>query len=359
MDLERWPETEEAPLMWRRNKKDDFMALLAAGAPAALLVTDASGTIVWRNKFAMELALKVSAKRGDNMLQGLRDALASTVRDSRSFPTTRMFAVRGNNGEHAAAEVICDRLEEGFVAIWSDVTDREDATRLLAEAHSDLTRATTELTGLGNGLATDTAELSHRADVVASGATQMSASIAEIGRNAAQAATNTSSAVAAAQKVTDRVSDLAESSAKIGAISQLIASIAQQTNLLALNATIEAARAGEAGRGFAVVANEVKELAGETSRATSDIAPMITDIQAASNAVRDAISEIVSLVGQIEIQQTTIASAVEEQGASSGEMSSGINGIAATTQSVAQAVDKLHQTAGYVSSKVGQLAAHP
>ena len=210
---------------------------------------------------------------------------------------------------------------------------------------------------LSDQLTGEAGDLSTRADVVASTATQMSAGIGEIARSAAEAAQDTSAAVGAAHSVRSRVNELDGSSTKIGSVTQLIKSIADQTKLLALNATIEAARAGEAGRGFAIVANEVKELAAETSRATAEIGPVIADMQAASSAVASAMHEILSLVEHVEAQQTTIASAVEEQGAASNEMSSSIHGVAGSTQTVATAAELLRQTAQDVSSKAEQVAA--
>jgi methyl-accepting chemotaxis protein len=342
--------------MFRRAaKKDPFMDLVTPSAPVALLVTDAAGTIIYRNKWAEELRASVSAKRGDAVFKALSSEISRLARDSKTYPVTKMVEVEVAGG-HAEAEVVVDRMGEWCVATWSDVTEREDGRRFLTKMHGELARATTSLSGVGTSLAGDTTQLSQRADIVASGSTEMTASISEIGRNAAQAATNTSAAVGAAEHVTLQVGALVESSAKIGSVSKLIASIAQQTNLLALNATIEAARAGEAGRGFAVVANEVKELANETSKATADIEPMIASIQSSSGAVSASMDEIVSLIGQIEAQQTTIASAVEEQSAASGEMSSSVSGIAMTIQSVSAAVDELHSLADQVSGQVDQIA---
>ncbi len=117
------------------------------------------------------------------------------------------------------------------------------------------------------------------------------------------------------------VSSLGESSAEIGNVVKVITSIAEQTNLLALNATIEAARAGEAGKGFAVVANEVKELAQETARATEDIARRVEAIQSDTTGAVDAINRISAIIERINDFQTTISSAVEEQTATTAEMS--------------------------------------
>jgi methyl-accepting chemotaxis protein len=121
---------------------------------------------------------------------------------------------------------------------------------------------------------------------------------------------------------------LGESSVEIGNVIKVITSIAEQTNLLALNATIEAARAGDAGKGFAVVASEVKDLAQETARATEDIGARVTAIQQDTGGAVDVIGRISEVIAKINDYQTTIASAVEQQTATTAEMSRSISEVA-------------------------------
>ena len=146
------------------------------------------------------------------------------------------------------------------------------------------------------------------------------------------------------------ISKLGQSSAEIGQVIKVITSIAQQTNLLALNATIEAARAGEAGKGFAVVANEVKELAKETAKATEDISRKIEAIQGDTNGAVSAISQISQVIGQISDIQTTIASAIEEQSATTNEIgrtlaeaAKGSTDISKNIGGVAEAAQRHHR----------------
>jgi methyl-accepting chemotaxis protein len=206
-------------------------------------------------------------------------------------------------------------------------------------------------------------EVSRNVQTVAAGADEMGASIREISQNANEAARVAAAAVTEAETTTATVLKLGESSRQIGDVVKVITSIAEQTNLLALNATIEAARAGEAGKGFAVVANEVKELAQETAKATEDIARRVEAIQGDTTGAVSAIERISAVIGQINDFQLTIASAVEEQTATTSEMSrsvgeaaQGSGQIAANIGGVSGAADATTQALGQTRTAVDELA---
>ncbi len=234
----------------------------------------------------------------------------------------------------------------------SDVTKLKQIEKSLENTVQSLGSAAHELTATSQQMASNSEETSAQAGVVsaaaeqvsrnigtvAAAAEQMGASIKEIAKNANEAARVAMSAVKVAEKTNVTVSKLGESSAEIGNVIKVITSIAQQTNLLALNATIEAARAGEAGKGFAVVANEVKELAKQTAKATEDIGRKIDAIQADTKGAVDAIAHIGAIIGQINDIQSTIASAVEEQTATTSEISRNVGEAALGSGEIAQNV---------------------
>jgi len=179
-------------------------------------------------------------------------------------------------------------------------------------------------------------EVSKNVGVVAASSEEMLASIREIAKSANEAARVARSAVGVAESTNHTIAKLGESSVEIGKVIKVITSIAQQTNLLALNATIEAARAGEAGKGFAVVANEVKELAKETAKATEEIGQKIEAIQGDSKAAVAAIAEISTIINQINDVSSTIASAVEEQTATTNEIGRNVSEAAKGTTEIAR-----------------------
>ena len=265
------------------------------------------------------------------------------------------------------------------------VRDLRAAMQQVAESSSGVGSSSEELTAVSQQMASNAEEASTQANVVsaaseevsknvavvASGAEEMQASIREIAKSANEAARVAKSAVEAAEATNTTVAKLGESSAEIGQVIKVITSIAQQTNLLALNATIEAARAGEAGKGFAVVANEVKELAKETAKATEDISQKIEAIQADTKGAVQAISEIGTIINQINDISNTIASAVEEQTATTNEIARSVNeaaqgtsdiakniaGVAEAARSTSQGAADTQQAARALSDLAAQLQA--
>jgi methyl-accepting chemotaxis protein len=190
---------------------------------------------------------------------------------------------------------------------------------------------------------------------VASATDELTASNGEIGRQMQESTRIASSAVEQARATDDRINALSEGANRIGDVLKLITTIAEQTNLLALNATIEAARAGEAGRGFAVVAQEVKELAAQTAKATGEIGDQIASIQSATGASVVAIKQIGGTISQMSEIATTIAAAVEEQGAATGEIARNVQRASEGTRQVAGSIVRVNsgaQETGAASSQV-------
>jgi methyl-accepting chemotaxis protein len=189
-------------------------------------------------------------------------------------------------------------------------------------------------------------------ETVSAAGTELSASIGEISRQVIQSASTARAATDEANEAKRKIAGLAASAAKIGEVVSLINDIASQTNLLALNATIESARAGEAGKGFAVVANEVKHLAGQTGRATDDIAAQISAVQAETQAAVAAIDGIARTIAEINELSTAIAGAVEQQGAATGEIARNVEQASYGTREVAGNITGVAQAA----SQTGQMA---
>ncbi|MFC3687519.1 methyl-accepting chemotaxis protein [Aquipuribacter hungaricus] len=240
------------------------------------------------------------------------------------------LAVAVNTTLGAVAEVVA-RVTAASERLGESARTLSSTSRAIAGTAERSSGQTREVTAAAD-------EVSSGMEAVAAGADQMGASIREIAHNATEAARVAGTAVEAARSATATVARLGESSAEISEVVKVITAIAGQTNLLALNATIEAARAGESGKGFAVVASEVKELARETAEATEHIARRIQAIQADTGSAVEAMGSVTAVIGDIDGYQTSIASAVEEQTATTGEMSRAISRAAGTGRSIAALV---------------------
>ena len=183
-----------------------------------------------------------------------------------------------------------------------------------------------------------TEEASSNVQLVATAATELSASIHEIAGQVTETSSMAQSASERAQSTNEEIQGLNDAALRIGEVIGLINDIAGQTNLLALNATIEAARAGDAGKGFAVVASEVKNLANQTARATEDISTQINGIQQATRSAVDAIDEIVRMITDISERASAVAAAVEQQTVATSEISQNVEQAAAATSEISAAM---------------------
>lgn len=198
-------------------------------------------------------------------------------------------------------------------------------------------------------------EASTNVQSVASAAEEMSSSVNEISRQVQESARIAAEAVSQAHQTNERVSHLSEAAARIGDVVELINTIAGQTNLLALNATIEAARAGDAGRGFAVVASEVKALAEQTAKATEQISQQVGSIQSATDQSVTAIRGIGTTISRMSEIAATIASAVEEQGAATQEISRNVHHAAEGAHQVSVNIVEVQRGASETGSASAQV----
>jgi methyl-accepting chemotaxis protein len=211
---------------------------------------------------------------------------------------------------------------------------RQAAQTSMDQDLAAITAAISETSRQATAAAGTSQDTSMNVQSVAAGTEELAASVGEISRQVGQALDVSHSAVAQAQQTNSIISGLSQSAERIGAVVELISSIASQTNLLALNATIEAARAGEAGRGFAVVASEVKNLATQTARATDEISSQISAVQSATGDAVSAIGSITDIIRQINAISTGIADAVRSQSEVTRDMSASMNKAATSVNSI-------------------------
>jgi methyl-accepting chemotaxis protein len=267
---------------------------------------------------------------------------------------TAQKAAESRAGEIRRQEM--KRLADGFQsAVGSIVGAVSGASSELESAARTLTKtaeATQQLSGMVTAASQDA---STNVQTVASAAEEMTGSVNEIARQVQESSRIAAEAVSQAEKTDARITELSGAASRIGDVVKLITAIAEQTNLLALNATIEAARAGEAGRGFAVVAQEVKALAAQTAKATDEIGTQIASMQTATNDSVCAIKEIGGTIGRIAEIATTIAAAVEEQGAATQEIARNVQQAAQGTAQVVTNITDVNRGAAETGSASAQV----
>jgi methyl-accepting chemotaxis protein len=240
-------------------------------------------------------------------------------------------------------EISVEEFRGTIGAVLRAVTDNASNMRNTAQS---ITRVTSDASGRAVTAAGATEQASSNVSAVASAAEELSASVREIGRQVRQSAGAVEQTGLRAEKSINEIESLAAATQRIDGVLTLIQAIAEQTNLLALNATIEAARAGEAGRGFAVVAHEVKALAGQTAKATAEIAQNVSLIQASTRNAVDAVREIGGAVRDINDVTSNIAGAVDQQDAATREISDNAQSAAQGNATLVESISSLRDAIG-------------
>ena len=365
--------------------------LNSKGATAAgMLAAESFGTAIKMVLASLVLTMVVGIGAAILVVRDVSAGIKSIVAPMRALGEGDLTAQVPHQGEKTEIGIMADALQvfkdaliakkasDEAAALDADAKIRrgqrvDSITRefesLIGELVGSLSSASTELEAsagtltstaersreLTTAVAAASEEASTNVQSVASATEEMASSINEISRQVQESARMANEAVDQARKTNDRVGELSKAAARIGDVVELINTIAGQTNLLALNATIEAARAGEAGRGFAVVASEVKALAEQTAKATGEIGQQITGIQAATQESVGAIKEISGTIERLSEISSTIAAAVEEQGAATQEISRNVQQAAQGTQQVSSNITEVQRGAGETGSASSQV----
>ncbi len=259
------------------------------------------------------------------------------------------------SAEEERRRVMVQMADDFEAAVGGVIGAVSSASHQLQGAAQTMSATAEETTHQSTAVAAAAEQASSNVQTVASAAEELAASVGEIGQRVHHSAEIAGEAARDADAIATKMSRLSEAAQKIGDIVGLITNIAGQTNLLALNATIEAARAGDAGKGFAVVAAEVKNLADQTARATSEIARQIEDIQSSTVESATAIGTITGTIRQMNDIAMAIASAVEEQGVSTNEIARNVQQASAGTSEVSSNIVGVTRAAADSSAASSQV----
>jgi methyl-accepting chemotaxis protein len=344
-----------------------LMAVLLAVAFAGIVVSFLIGRNISRPVVAMSRAMReLAAGNFDVQLPGLdrRDEVGQMAHAVADFKVQAVAKAERETAEReeknselaAARRTELYNLAESFEAAVGNIIENvAAASSELENSAVSLTRSSAATQQLSTVVAAASEETSTNVRSVASATEEMASSINEIGRQVADSNRIATEAVDQAAKTDGRIGELSLAAGRIGDVTQLITTIAEQTNLLALNATIEAARAGDAGRGFAVVAQEVKALASQTAKATSEISAQIAAMQAATQDSVVAIKEIYGTIGRVSEIAAAIAAAIEQQGAATQEIARNVQQAALGSTQVATSIADVNRGAGDTGTASSQV----
>jgi methyl-accepting chemotaxis protein len=372
-------ELEDWKKVGKRSEKDRLLPVEIQAMEAVNAVV-ADTEMLSKASVAGNLSARVDASKCQGgyrkLVQGVNDTLDALSAPVQETGTVLRKIAQGDltarvagdyQGDHARIKndvnSMADRLSKSMPQIAQGAQVLAAALEELNAVSQQMSANAEETATQSNVVSAAAEEATKNLQTVATAAEEMTSSIKEIAKDANESARVATSAVKTVDVTNATVAKLGDSSAQIGQLIKVITSIAQQTNLLALKVTIEAARAGEAGKGFAVVANEVKELAKDTAKATEDISQKVEAIPGDTKGAAEAIAHITGVINQINDISNTIASAVEEQTATTNKIArnvqEGAKGGAEVTEnigSVAQAAKSTTQGANDTRTAARELA---
>jgi methyl-accepting chemotaxis protein len=335
---------------FEESNKDKEDGLVSAGR--SLIWTLSLSTLV---SLAIGIAVAIFLAR--RISATTQSILGQTQAISGGDLTRSDLKIQGND-ELADMTAAINKMQSSLSTVIQSI--RETAEQVAASSEElsatsqQITANSEETTAQAHVVSEAGGQVNTNLQTLASGAEEMNSTIGEIAKNATEAARVSGEAVVAADSANQTVTKLGDSSLEIEKVIEVITSIAQQTNLLALNATIEAARAGEAGKGFAVVANEVKELAKQTAKATEEIKQKISVIRENTGGAVTAIGGIKGVIDKVSHISTVIATAVEEQSATTSEMSRNVTEAARGAATISDNIKGVADAAQNTSTNVGE-----
>jgi len=311
-----------------------------------------------------DLSAEVGTRRGGDEIGQMAEALSvfrEGIVEANAAAAEKAREQETKQRQAAAIDQFTREFNDGATSALAAVSTAAARMKGSAEKMSHVAAQAKSQT---SAAASASAQATENVQTVAAATEELAGSIREISRQVGECTRIATEAVAQVGRSEVTVTALANAADRIGEVVGLINTIAAQTNLLALNATIEAARAGEAGKGFAVVAAEVKSLATQTAKATDGITEQVAAIQGSTQEAVDTIKGIGQIIDRMSQIASTVAAAVEQQGAATAEIARNIQQAAAGTQNVTQNIDGVSgvanqsgETAAHVLESSGSLAA--